>query len=72
MVWVYADVYFTETFYDRAGRMVLLRWYETLRSMEGCDNYPQSRIEKMKKNRKITVNGTEFTHVEDRFSEYVL
>lgn len=72
VVWVYADVYFTETFYDRAGRMVLLRWYETMHSMEGCDNYPPTRIEKMKKNRKITVNGTEFTHVEDRFSEYVM
>lgn len=72
VVWVYADVYYTETFYDRAGRIVLLRWYETVRSMEGCDNYPPARIEKMKKNRKITVNGIEFTHVEDRFSEYVL
>lgn len=72
VVWVYADVYYTETFYDRAGRIVLLRWYETMKSMEGCDNYPPARIEKMKNNRKITVNEEEFTHVEDRFSEYVM
>ncbi len=72
VVWVYADVYFTETYYDRAGRIVLLRWYETLRSMEGCDNYPPARIDRMKKNRKIIVNGMEFIHVEDRFSEYVM
>ena len=51
---------------------ILLRWYETMQSMDGCDNYPPARIEKMKQNRKITVNGEEYIHVEDRFSDYVL
>lgn len=70
--WVYSGVYFTETYIDRAGRIVLLRWYETMQSIEGCDNYPPARVEKMKNNGRITVNGEEYLHVEDRFSEYVL
>ncbi|MBQ8512223.1 MAG: sigma-70 family RNA polymerase sigma factor [Clostridia bacterium] len=70
--WIRTHTYFTETYIDRAGRIVLLRWYETMQSIEGCDNYPPARVEKMKNNRRITVNGEEFIHVEDRFSEYVL
>ncbi len=55
----------SEQYVSRAGKCILLRWYETWDSAMTSPNYESFR-ENIVKNRTIRVNGTEYVHVEDR------
>lgn len=61
---------YTEQYIDDNGRMVLYRVYETAEAMDGC--YSDDYIRSTAQNARVTVNGSEYIHLEDRFSEYVL
>lgn len=61
---------YTEQYIDDSGRMVLYRVYETAEAMDGC--YPNAYLQTTAQNARVTVNGKEYIHLEDRFSEYVL
>ena len=62
----------TENYVDRNGRLVLMRWYECEKSIDGNDNYPPEQKEKLKSGDRIRVNGTDYILVEDRIGEYAL
>lgn len=58
--------YATESYVDRNGRLVMLRWYESVGCLDG------DIARKTAENPKINVNGTEYRLIEDRIGEYAL
>lgn len=62
----------TENYVDRNGRLVLLRWYESMESIRNDRNYTDDFIERISDNPTIDVNGTVYILVEDRISKYAL
>lgn len=69
---VFNNLLTTENFVDKNGRLVLMRWYESVDSLTGNDNYTDDFIKKTEDNPTITVNGTEYRLVEDRISQYAI
>ncbi len=61
-----------EDYVDRNGRLILMRWYESLASIENSDNYTDDFIARTVDNPTLTVNDIEYRHIEDRISEYAL
>ena len=68
----YKSCYATVMYVSPEGRMLLMRWYETAESIENSDNYQDHWIRTIGENEKLTVNGTEYIHTEDRIGEIVL
>lgn len=62
--------YVVENYIDRNGRLVLMRWYETLESIE--NNYSDEYVAKTADNPTLTVNDIEYRLIEDRIGEYAL
>lgn len=58
--------YATETYITREGQCVLLRWYETWVSICLNGNYSDEYRETLDENRRLTINGEEYIHIEDR------
>ena len=58
--------YATETFITRDDRRILLRWYETWESICMNCNYSDEYRESLGGNRRLTINGEEYIHLEDR------
>ena len=58
--------YVTEKFITRDDRCILLRWYETWVSVCMNGNYSDEYRESIDGNRRLTVNGEEYIHLEDR------
>lgn len=58
--------YATETFITRDDRRILLRWYETWESICMNCNYSDEYRESLGGNRRRTINGEEYIHLEDR------
>ena len=58
--------YATETFITRDDRRILLRWYETWESICMNCNYSDEYRESLGGNRRLTINGKEYIHLEDR------
>ena len=58
--------YATETFITRDDRRILLRWYETWESICMNCNYSDEYRESLGGNRRLTINGEEYIHHEDR------
>jgi len=58
--------YVTEKFITRDDRCILLRWYETWVSVCMNGNYSDDYRESLGGNRRLTVNGEEYIHLEDR------
>ena len=61
-----------ETYIDKNGRVVLLRQYEWIGSIESNDYYSSSDKAAIKENALILINGDKYVHTEDRISQYVL
>ena len=61
-----------ETYIDKNGRVVLLRQYEWIGSIESNDYYSSSDKATLKENTVILINGDKYVHTEDRISQYVL
>jgi len=62
----------TESYADRSGRLVLMRWYESAGSIRDNMNYTPEFAERVRNNPGIRVNGTDYILIEDRISEYAL
>ena len=58
--------YATEKFITRDDRCILLRWYETWVSVCMNGNYSDEYRESLDGNRRLTINGEEYIHLEDR------
>lgn len=58
--------YATEKFITRDDRCILLRWYETWVSVCMNGNYSDEYRESLEGNRRLTINGEEYIHIEDR------
>ena len=58
--------YATEKFITRDDRYILLRWYETWGSVCMNGNYSDEYRESLGSNRRLTINGKEYIHLEDR------
>ena len=61
-----------ETYINKNGRVVLLRQYEWIGSIESNDYYSSSDKAAIKENALILINGDKYVHTEDRISQYVL
>ncbi|MBQ8382286.1 MAG: RNA polymerase sigma factor [Clostridia bacterium] len=62
----------TESYVDSNGRLVLMRWYESMDCLEANDNFSDQFIGRIRNNASITVNDIQYIHIEDRISEYAL
>lgn len=58
--------YASEKFITRDDRCILLRWYETWVSVCMNGNYSDEYRESLDGNRRLTINGEEYIHIEDR------
>lgn len=58
--------YATEKFITRDDRCILLRWYETWVSVCMNGNYSDEYRKSLDGNRRLTINGEEYIHLEDR------
>ena len=58
--------YATEKFITREDRCILLRWYETWGSVCMNGNYSDEYRGSLDGNRRLTINGEEYIHLEDR------
>lgn len=69
---VQSNTSITENYVDTNGRLVLLRWYESVDSIEQTewctDELKQSTVH----NPKLVVNDIEYCLIEDRISQYAL
>ena len=61
-----------ENYVDTNGRLVLLRWYESVDSIEQTEWYTDELKRSTAGNPKLTVNDVEYRLIEDRISEYAL
>ena len=62
----------TENYVDTNGRLVLMRWYESVDCIEQTEWYPDEFKEHIANNPKLIVNDIEYRLIEDRISEYAL
>lgn len=62
----------TESFIDRKGRLVLMRWYESSASIESNENYSKDFVARIRNNPSLTVNEIPYVLIEDRISAYAL
>lgn len=61
-----------EYYVDSDGRLVFMRWYESVASIEQTEWYPEEFKKGLKDSPKMIVNGIEYRLVEDRISQYAL
>ena len=62
----------TENYVDTAGRLVLMRWYESVDCIEQTEYYTDKFKTAIASNPKMFVNNIEYRLIEDRISEYAL
>lgn len=62
----------TENYVDTKGRLVLLRWYESVASIEQTEWYTDELKQSTPNNPKLIVNHIEYRLIEDRISQYAL
>ena len=62
----------TENYVDTNGRLVLMRWYESVDCIEQNEWYTDELKKNTLSNSKLIVNDIEYRFVEDRISEYAL
>lgn len=62
----------TENYVDTNGRLVLMRWYESVNRIEQTEWYSDELKQSLVNSPKLIVNGIEYRLVEDRISEYAL
>ena len=63
----------TENYVDANGRLVLMRWYESVASVEQTEWYTDEwKNAIINENPRLTVNDVEYCLLEDRISEYAL
>lgn len=62
----------TENYVDTNGRLVLMRWYESVDSIMQTDWYSDELKIASHDNPKLVVNDIEYRLIEDRISEYAL
>ena len=67
------NTWVTENYVDTNGRLVFLRWYESLACIEQTEWYTDEWKQSiLKQNPKLIVNDIEYRLLEDRISEYAL
>lgn len=62
----------TENYVDTNGRLVLMRWYESVKCIEQTEWYSDELKQSVMNNPKLIVNDIEYRLLEDRISEYAL
>lgn len=62
----------TENYVDTTGRLVLMRWYESVDCIEQTEYYTEKFKALTVNNPKLIVNNIEYRLIEDRISEYAL
>jgi len=62
----------TENYVDTEGRLVLMRWYESVDCIEQTEWYTAELKQSTVNNPKLIVNDIEYRLIEDRISEYAL
>ena len=62
----------TENYVDTSGRLVLMRWYESVASIEQTEWYTDELKQSTVNNPKLIVNDIEYRLIEDRISQYSL
>ena len=66
------DTLVTENYVDSNGRLVMLRWYQSVDSIEQDDLYTVEYKQSIKSNPKLIINDIEYILIEDRISQYAL
>ena len=69
---VQSNTVIAEKYVDINGRLVLMRWYESLAFIERNEWYTEELKQSAIKNSKLIVNDIEYYLIEDRISEYAL
>lgn len=69
---VQSNTLVTENYVDRNGRLVLMRWYESVDSIEQTDYYSDELKKSTVNNPKLIINDIEYRLIEDRISQYSL
>ena len=62
----------TENYVDANGRLVFMRWYESVDCIRQTEWYTDDFKQHIANNPKLIVNDIEYRLVEDRISEYAL
>ena len=62
----------TENYIDTNGRLILMRWYESVASIEQTEWYTDELKQSTVDNPKLIVNDIEYRLIEDRISQYAL
>lgn len=62
----------TENYVDMNGRLVFLRWYESVDCIMQTEGYTHEFRQSTANNPKLIVNDIEYRLIEDRISEYAL
>lgn len=71
-IYVQNNTRVTENYVDTNGRLVFLRWYESVDSIEQTEWYTDEFKMKTVSNPKLIVNDIEYRLIENRISEYAL
>ena len=71
-IYVQNNTLVTENYVDTNGRLVFMRWYESVDSIEQTEWYTDEFKMKTDNNPKLIVNDIEYRLIEDRISEYAL
>lgn len=66
------NTYVAENYVDTNGRLVFMRWYESVANVEQTDWYTEEFKQSILSNPKLAVNDIEYRLVEERISEYAL
>ncbi|MBR4881580.1 MAG: RNA polymerase sigma factor [Clostridia bacterium] len=69
---VQSNTVIAEKYVDINGRLVLMRWYESVDSIEQTEWYTDELKQSAINNSKLIVNDVEYYLIEDRISEYAL
>ena len=69
---VQSNTLITENYVDTNGRLVFMRWYESVDGIEQTELYTDEFKQHIANNPKLIVNDIEYRLVEDRISEYAL
>lgn len=69
---VQSNTLITENYVDTNGRLVFMRWYESVDCIEQTEWYTDDFKQHIANNPKLIVNDIEYRLVEDRISEYAL
>lgn len=62
----------TENYVDTNGRLIFMRWYESVDCIEQTEWYTDELKQSTVNNPKLIVNDIEYRLIEDRISEYAL